>query len=64
MKQALIVLGLITGLGLFTATEASAVVCPRGVVRAGVCLWRGGRLEGQRCAARWAVRPVVVVPPR
>ena len=53
MKHLIAVAGLLGGLAVFTATEASAVVCARGVVRAG-CVSATG--------AAVVRRPVVVAP--
>jgi hypothetical protein len=53
MKHLLAVAGLFSGLTIFAATEASAVVCARGVVRAG-CVSASG--------AAVVRRPVVVAP--
>jgi hypothetical protein len=66
MKHLLVVAGLFSGLTVFAATEASAVVCARGVVRAG-CVSAGGAAVVRRpvvVAPRAVVvrRPVVVAP--
>jgi hypothetical protein len=61
MKHALIAIGLISGFGLFSATEASAVVCGRGVVRAG-CVSASGAAVVRRPVV--APRAVVVAPRR
>jgi hypothetical protein len=56
MRYALIVLGFIGGAYLFSATEAGAVVCARGVVRAG-CAGPRGAVVAHRPVHRG---PVVV----
>ncbi len=62
MKHLLVVAGLFSGLTIFAATEASAVVCARGVVRAG-CVSAGGAVVVRRPVAV-APRAVVVGPRR
>lgn len=61
MKHLLFVVGLLGGLMVFAATEANAVVCARGVVRAG-CVSAGGAAVVRRPAV--APRAVVVAPRR
>ena len=58
MKQLLIALGLLGGMVALTATEANAVVCARGVVRAG-CVGPGGVVAVRRPVV--APRAAVVV---
>jgi hypothetical protein len=57
MKHLIIPLLLIGGFVALTTTEANAVVCARGVYRAG-CVSAGGAVV----VARPVVRPVVVAP--
>ena len=65
MKHLLGVLGLVTGFLAYGATEASAVVCARGVVRAG-CVWPYGAVGVRRpvFAPRVVVADRRVVPTR
>jgi hypothetical protein len=58
MKTMMISLLLAAGFIALSTIDASAVVCARGVVRAG-CVAAGG--GAAVCAARPVVRPVVVV---
>lgn len=62
MKHFLIVTGLLSGMTVLAATEASAVVCARGVYRAG-CVSAGGAAVVRRPVAV-APRAVVVAPRR
>ncbi len=59
MRHAIVLIGLLLGLFSLGATEASAVVCARGVVRAG-CAGARGAVVVRRPVA---VRPAVVVRP-
>jgi hypothetical protein len=59
MKQVIIPLLLAAGFVAFSTMESSAVVCARGVYRAG-CVATGGAVV----VARPVVRPVVVAPRR
>ena len=60
MKKLLIAIYLIAGSTAFIPTEAGAVVCARGVVRAG-CVSANGAVAVRRPVAV-APRPVVVAP--
>jgi hypothetical protein len=59
MKHLMISLSLAAGLVALSTMEASAIVCARGVVRAG-CVAAGGAVV----VATPVVRPVVVAPRR
>jgi hypothetical protein len=59
MKHAIISLLLLAGLTAFSTMEASAVVCARGVVRAG-CASAGGVVVGTRGAVVAPRRAVVI----
>ncbi|RDJ27256.1 hypothetical protein DWF00_09735 [Bosea caraganae] len=62
MRHLLILAGLFGGLTAFASTEANAVVCARGVVRAG-CASASGAVVVRRPVAV-APRAVVVAPRR
>jgi len=61
MKHLIISLFLLGGLTALSTMEASAVVCARGVVRAG-CVAAGGAAVVARPVVRPAARAVVVAP--
>ncbi len=64
MKHLIIPLSLAAGFIALSTMEASAVVCARGVVRAG-CVAAGGATVGAAVVARPVVRPAgAVVAPR
>ena len=63
MKRIILSLGLLASAAAFVPTEANAVVCARGVVRAG-CAGPNGAVVARRPVAVVAPRAVVVAPRR